>query len=139
MRLRRYAIADRSMAPVLEPGDYVIAIRTVSEWLRGDVAIVTHPHRPGFELVKRVVGLPDDHLVISGGSMSVDGVPLMEPWAHGRTHPDGEWRLGAELFLLGDHRGASAADSRSIGPLPVGLVRWRVVGRYWPRHRIGWV
>jgi len=38
--------------------------------------------------------------------------------------------------LRGDAPEAST-DSRVFGPLPVAEVRWRVVGRYWPRPRFG--
>lgn len=51
--VRRFEVAERSMAPALEPGDYLIATR----WLpvrEGAVVAFEHPERRGFWLVKRV-------------------------------------------------------------------------------------
>ncbi len=39
-------------------------------------------------------------------------------------------------WLLGDNPQFST-DSRSFGPVPVAEVRYRVVARYWPPHRVG--
>lgn len=136
-KMRRYEIAERSMTPALEPGDCVIAVSAVQELMRGDVVIFSHPGRSGFELVKRVVGLPAETITIANGQVHVDGAVLPEPWADGPTRSDGSWRLGAEVFVLGDQRAASAGDSREIGPVARSDVRWRVAARYWPPARIG--
>ncbi len=135
--LRRYAIAEGSMEPTLRAGDFVLAVRSRRP-RRGHVVIFPHPTRDGFELVKRVVGLPGDHLVITGGQVHVDERALPEPWADGPTHPDGAWRLGDdEYFVLGDRRPLSSDDSRRLGPLSAERVRWRVPFRYWPPLRMG--
>ena len=42
-----------------------------------------------------------------------------------------------EVFLLGDNRAASNSDSRTIGPISVGDLRWRVEFRYWPIGTVG--
>jgi nickel-type superoxide dismutase maturation protease len=42
------------------------------------------------------------------------------------------------LTLAGDAPQAST-DSRTFGALPIGQVRWRVIARYWPRSRMGFV
>ncbi len=136
-RLRRYEIAERSMWPTLDAGDFVIAVR-VERLTRGMIVIFDHPDLPQLELVKRVVALPGERVVISGGHLNVNGELLPEPWAHGPTLPEAEWRLGlGEVFVLGDNRVASASDSRSIGPIPAEAVRWRVAGRYWPPRSAG--
>lgn len=137
-RLRRYEITESSMEPALHPGDYVIAQPRRSPPTRGEIVIFDHPDVPGFELVKRVICLPGEHVVISGGQVHCSGATVAEPWANGPTLPDGSWRLGPdEVFALGDNRAASAADSRTLGPLNLGTVKWRVVARYWPRRSIG--
>lgn len=54
--LRRFEVAERSMEPAFEPGDYLVA----SGWLRvrpGHVVVLEHPERAGFWLVKRVEGI----------------------------------------------------------------------------------
>jgi len=55
-RLRRYEIAEESMAPSLRPGDRVLATRRPREVRPGNV--VVFQLRPGFDVVKRVVAPP---------------------------------------------------------------------------------
>jgi signal peptidase I len=136
-RLRRYEIVERSMAPALEPGDYVVAVPAGTP-ARGQIVVLPHPAIARFELVKRIVGLPGEAIVIRNGQVHVDGAVLAERWADGPTRPDGEWRLAAdEVFLLGDNRSFSAADSRTLGPIPTGSLAWRVAARYWPLRSAG--
>ncbi len=137
-KVRRYEIAEHSMAPTLLPGDYVVAVAIRRPVVRGDVVILDHPDRPGFELVKRVIGLPGELVTVANGQVHIDGAVLPEPWADGPTLPGGEWRLGSdEIFLLGDHRAASAGDSRELGAVPAQSAAWSVEFRYWPVGRIG--
>ena len=102
------------MEPALHPGDWVVAVKRPRRLRRGDVVVVEHPGRPGFDLVKRVAGLPGDPL------------------------PDGTAVAPGAAWLLGDHPGAGSVESRTLGPIPTRLVRARVVARYhpWPLRRI---
>lgn len=135
---RRFEVADRSMSPALEPGDYLIA-RSDSNPRRGDLVVFQHPGRTGFWLVKRLVGLPGENLTITGGEVQVDGSPLDDPWATGPTEPPGEWRLRPdEAFVLSDARPFTRADSRSLGPIALESLH-RVAFRYWPPGRIGYL
>jgi signal peptidase I len=101
----RYEIADRSMEPTLQSGDWVIAWQRVGRVHVGDVVVVEHPHRPGFEMVKRVAGL------------------------EGEPGPDSPVR---GVWLLGDNPEAGSVDSRIIGVFPKSSLRARVVARYRP-------
>lgn len=56
LRLRRYVIAEESMAPALMPGDRVAAVRSPRRLRPGDV--VVFELRPGFEVVKRIAPSP---------------------------------------------------------------------------------
>jgi nickel-type superoxide dismutase maturation protease len=69
-RLRRFEISGRSMAPALEPGDWVL----VDEFAyrgrlprRGEIVVATDPREPGRDLVKRVSAV-DLH-----GGVSLEG------------------------------------------------------------------
>jgi signal peptidase I len=105
----RIEVSGPSMRPTLEPGDWAIAI--AAERVRpGDVVVVEHPERRGFEMVKRVVSPPD--------ARSPDGI---DP-------ADGVWVEGDEP--------SSSTDSRSLGALSVESVRGRVVVVWWPPSRV---
>ncbi len=138
-RLRRYAIAEGSMSPTLEHGDWTVARRLSSPPRRGAVVVFPHPHGPDdMELVKRVVGLPGERIAIANGQVHVDDSVLAEPWADGPTLPDGEWTLGPdEVFVLGDARSSPSVDSRAFGPVDVRTVSWQVGARYWPLQSAG--
>jgi signal peptidase I len=124
------------MSPVLQPGDYLLTLPLRPR--RGDVVVFEHPHRPGFMLVKRVVGLPGEIVEISEGGVAVDGRRLAEPWTADDTHPDGRWILGpGNVFVLSDARSRSTADGRTLGPIAGGNRSDVVVLRYWPLRRAG--
>ncbi len=137
-RLRRYAISEQSMAPTLSHGDWTLARRLSNVPRRGAIVVFENPDHPGMELVKRVVGLPGEKITIANGQVHIDGSVLGEPWADGPTRPDGEWALGpGQIFVLGDVRSVSSADSRHVGPIDTSAARWQISARYWPPASIG--
>jgi len=91
--LQPLLIPSESMERTLLVGDFLLFNRQVfapagrfSRWImpyrqvrRGDI-IVFHHTRPPL-LVKRVVGVPGDHLRIANGQVFVNGVALNEPYA----------------------------------------------------------
>jgi signal peptidase I len=106
----RVEVRGDSMIPTLEPGDWALAVMKPVRF--GDIVVVEHPERPGFELVKRVIAMPGDVV------------------ADGRTlGPD-------ELWIQGD-AGESSSDSRSFGPVRRVDVRGTVVFVWWPSARLG--
>jgi len=129
--LARFEISEASMVPTLRPGDRVLTWERRP--VRGDIVVFEHPNRPDFWMVKRVVGLPGEHVQIADGRVSVDGSRLDEPWTTDSTGPDASWHLGPdEAIVLGDARALSAGDSRQIGPLHMARLEHVVVARYWP-------
>jgi signal peptidase I len=125
----RVEVAGDSMTPTLEPGQYLIATRP-QRLHRGDVVVVRRPERP-IDVVKRLVGLPGEHVELRDGQVFVNGRELWEPYIRG-TGPSGEWTLEEDGYLvLGDNRDRSS-DGRAFGPVPreaiVGVIRFR----YWP-------
>jgi len=92
--LQPYLIPSESMEHTLLVGDFLLVNRQVyapagrlTSWLmpyreveRGDIIVFHHPEPHPF-LVKRVVGLPGDHLRIVDGRVTVNGQTLAEPYA----------------------------------------------------------
>ncbi len=137
-RLRRYEIAEGSMEPMLETGDYVIAQAHTGQLERGDIVIFADPETPELELVKRVIGLPGESVTLSNGQVHINDAVLAEPWADGPSRPEGSWSLGIDqVFVLGDNRAVSVSDSRQVGPVNLAAIEWKAVARYWPLRRIG--
>ena len=96
------------MAPTLAPGDWAL-VAAPSRYERDDVVVVEHPGRPGYELVKRIVGVPGDQV--------------------------GDRMLGDdEYWVVGDYVLAST-DSRQFGPVCVDELKAKVLLVYWPPQR----
>ena len=96
------------MVPLVEPGDFLVAIRP-RRLRRGDLVVVEYPGRPGFEMVKRLTGLPGDEV-------------------------DGRSLAAGEHWVLGNPE--ASTDSRSFGPVPAGSIRGVIKLRYWPPERV---
>ena len=150
-----FQVKQTSMETTLEPGQYVLVDKLTPRWSpyqRGDI-VVFHPP-PGMEepdgtpFIKRVIGLPGDKVSIHDDGVYVNGQALDEADytfhdQDGDAQPTtsfGEtssWTVAAdELFVMGDHREASA-DSRTFGPIKVGSVVGRAFLRYWPASTFG--
>jgi signal peptidase I len=137
---RRFAIREASMSPALDDGDWVIARRLSGVPDRGAVVVFDDPTGSGMHLVKRVIGLPGEHVGIEGGRVTINGALLADRWASGITGPDGSWDVPARsVWLLGDNRALSVSDGRVLGPTPLDEIDWLVVARYWPTDRVGMI
>ncbi len=103
----------------------------------------------GTDYVKRVVGLPGDHVVCcdSSGRIVVNGTPVDETsyLAEGDRPSDVTFDVTVprgSLWVMGDHRGDSS-DSRSYlgrpggGMVPLDDVIGQATVRYWPPGRLG--
>jgi signal peptidase I len=95
-------------------------------------------------LVKRVVGLPGDHLRIVGGRVWRNGVEEKAPYAQpcaggsaaGCSFPEAITVPAGEYFMMGDNRGDSD-DSRFWGPIHQQWIIGEAFFTYWPPSRLG--
>lgn len=134
----RIRVESVSMLPTLTEGDFVFVNKLayrLGEPQRGDVIVFRYPPDPENEppYIKRVIGLPGDHLSIDQGQVYVNGELLQEPYLNEAINwRDGAWQVpeGA-LFVMGDNRNNSS-DSRSWGTVPLENVIGRAVIIYWP-------
>ena len=101
-------------------------------------------------LVKRVIGVAGDRVVCctEGKKLSINGVEVTDPYIYGGDAPS-EMKFDVtvpegKLWVLGDHRGASA-DSRyhqediNSGFVPLERVSGRVVAVIWPFKNLTYV
>ncbi len=133
---RRFSVVEDSMRPAFQPGDWLIALHRRGTPGRGDVIVLSAPSDPETYLIKRVVGLPGEQITIADGQLHIDGETLAEPWANGPTFPDGDALIPDDsVWVLGDNRALSSADSRTAGPVPLAEIDWKVVAIYWPSSR----
>jgi signal peptidase I len=155
-----FRIPSGSMLPTLLVGDFVLVnkfayglrdpvfhyrLLALGEPKRGDVVVFRWPPDPGVDFVKRIVGLPGDHIVYRRKQLIVNGeavpvvpdgtfaadsqrVPQMEERLGGVTHgilvnpdrPDDDFEFtvpNGQYFAMGDNRDNSN-DSRYWGTVP---------------------
>jgi len=146
-----YRIPSSSMEPTLhcaKPGpwcqgefnDRVIANRLAYRFespSRGQIVVFEAPRYAcgvGGTFVKRLIGLPGDHVVERDGSIFIDGKLLHEPYVEPslRDHQSGSWTVPAgHYFFMGDDR-AHSCDSRTWGSVPRSSLIGPVLFTYWP-------
>jgi signal peptidase I len=144
-----YRVEQGDMTSTLASGEYLLIDKLTPHWApyhRGDIVVFRPPSAwladPPWPFVKRVIGLPGDHIELRDGLVYVDGAGLDEPYIYRdgglpvptEAMPDGptSWDVPeGSLFVLGDERTASA-DSRSFGPIAISAVVGRAWLRVWP-------
>ncbi|MDP9824740.1 signal peptidase I [Kineosporia succinea] len=176
--LQSFVVPTGSMEPTVEIGDRVVVSRLSSlfgDVQRGDVVVfngagVFDDTDPGpdtllgrvgrgvaalfsmpvgsHDYVKRVIGLPGDHVVCCDdqGRITVNDEPLDETYvADGDRPSEVAFDIVVpddRLWVMGDHR-SDSADSRAYlgspggGTVPLDRVVGKVAGIYWPLSRFG--
>jgi signal peptidase I len=107
-------VDSESMVPTLTPGQRLLTRRpsTSRPVRRGDIVVVRSAEL-GRVIVKRVVGLSQEHVSVAAGQVRVNGRPLPEPYVTWWGGPSGSFNVpDGHLLLLGDNR-AGSSDSRS--------------------------
>ena len=136
----RIRVDGVSMQPSFYQDDFVIVNKlayTLGDFERGDVVVFPYPRNPEEDYIKRVIGLPGDHVVIEDGLVMVNGVLLDEPYIAAAPRTDYEVSVpDGDLFLMGDNRNSSS-DSRVWGTLPLEDVIGKAVFVYWPTEAFG--
>ncbi len=131
-----------------DPGDW-LAPGSVPEPQRGPVrSVLTFvgllPNDSGNHLIKRVIGMPGDHVVCcdTSGHVEVNDTALDEPYLHPGDEPSDKTfdvRVPAgKLWVMGDHRQESE-DSRYKGFVPLSSVTGRAMAIVWPFDRADWL
>lgn len=134
---RSYKMAAESMRPGISSGDNLMVdlryyrLHTPE---RGDVIVFSQPSAPGLYLVKRVIAVGGQTIDIENDKVSIDEVPLAEPYVLlDHKNPDPmpyfhEKVPPGKLFVLGDDRHISF-DSRfpKFGLVDMAAVRGKVI------------
>ncbi len=107
-----FRIPSASMMPGLVDGDFIIVdkysyglrlplinakILPVGEPQRGDVIVFRLPSDPSVHFIKRLVGLPGDHVVVRDNRIAINGVTM--PLQGDGTYSGGYGFTGADLAI----------------------------------------
>jgi signal peptidase I len=156
--LQSYQVDGQSMETTLQNKDRLIVDkfpRTIAHITkhsyiphRGDIIIFNQANLPDTsfgatkQLIKRVIGLPGDHVVIKDGKITIynsahpGGFNPDKTVGYHITAPttDGEVNLilhGDEIFVCGDNR-PNSEDSRYFGPINANAIVGKLVFRLLP-------
>jgi len=146
-----FYIPSASMNPTLWDGNRIVVDKlsvTFGTINRGDIVVFKAPPTvltqcgdPVVDVVKRVIGLPGDHLTSKGNTIYVNGKVLHQNWSH--YTPIGSTPIGnvtvpvGQYFMMGDNH-AGSCDSRSWGTVPRSNIIGKVFMKIWPLSELTW-
>jgi signal peptidase I len=157
--IQSYQVDGESMEPTLQNDDRLI-VNKIPRTLaridghqyvpkRGDIIIFNQDGLPGFigqkQLIKRVIGLPGEHVVVKNGKITIYNDQHPEGFNPDTT---GNYRISApstvgdvdltlnssQLFVCGDNR-PNSEDSRFFGPITTNQVVAKLVLRILPFNK----
>ena len=140
-----FVVSGASMFPTFHDGEYLI-IDEISYILkgphRGDVVVFKYPGDPKRYFIKRIIGLPNEKVVIKNGEVTIinkenpEGFKLKEDYIREAFNATDTYTTGdGEYFVMGDNRNQSS-DSRSWGMLPRKLMVGRAYLRLLPVGKV---
>jgi signal peptidase I len=155
---RSYQVDGPSMQNTLQNADKLIIWKVPRTWAsitghpyipdRGDIIVFTESGLSQYgqqdtkQLIKRVIGLPGDHLVVKDGSYTIynkthpQGFDPDKTLPYGRHIPTTDGNVNITLgkdqvFVSGDNR-PDSLDSRDFGPIKANQIIGKLVLRVFP-------
>lgn len=133
-------VPTESMFPTIKPDDKMVVRRiyNTNNIKRGNI-IVFYSDELSETLIKRVIGLPGDHIVIHDGIVNVNGEDIKEDYVKNNMKYDGNFDVPENKFLfLGDNR-SNSADSRVWinSYIDKDSIKGKAVFRFYPFYRLG--
>ncbi len=128
-------VSSISMFPTLAQGNYFLVNKYIYHLhppRRGDIIVFFPPRfQPGpYRYVRRIIGLPNETLAIVNGRITINGIPLNEPYATGDSGPNyGPITVPENTyFVMGDNR-MESEDSRTFGVVPLQRIDGKIQNR----------
>tara|TARA_B100000700_G_scaffold114498_1_gene128742 strand:+ start:25 stop:552 length:528 start_codon:yes stop_codon:yes gene_type:complete len=143
-----YEVNGRSMQPTLEDGDKVLIFRLnyINLPIIDKKIIINFPKKNSIiafkksnsetELIKRIIGLPNQEIDIRNRTVFIDG--KVQDQGVGITNSKSDFPVIVDencVFVLGDNRNLSN-DSRSFGCVPIENIDGQLAVRIWPINKL---
>ncbi|MHB8421489.1 MAG: signal peptidase I [Leptospirales bacterium] len=159
--IQAFRIPSGSMIPTLDVGDQILVYKLSyglrspfgdHYWIhfhgpaRGDVVVFRYPKDESKDFIKRVVGVPGDHVSVRKKVVYVNGRPQKEPYIQyiqpfetdqpGRDNMPEVVVPPGKYFVMGDNRDDSY-DSRFWGFVKRNKILGKAVIVYWSWNGVG--
>jgi signal peptidase I len=147
-------VSGASMEPTFDSFDRILVDKLsphIKKYSRGDIVVLIPPTEESKHYIKRIIGLPGDIIKVFDCQVYItneagqfilkeDYLPKSECTEGGTTVKDGRaLKLNAdEYIVLGDNR-AHSVDSRFFGIVRPKNLLGRVVFRFWPIGKVGFI
>ena len=139
-----FVVSGASMQPNFDSSQYLIVDQLSYQFGTpecGEVIIFKYPKDPSTFFIKRVIGLPNETVIMDSGNLIIkntdfpDGFAIEEPYIKEATEDTFVTKLADdEYFVLGDNRKHSS-DSRIWGPLNDKFVVGKAFLRLFPVNK----
>ncbi len=149
--VQQFYIPSASMEPTLPVGDRLLVSKlsvSLGTIHRGDIVVFKAPAAALTDcsdavpiFIKRVIGLPGDHLTSRGNTIYVNGKALDQTWSHYEPlgTPIGNVTVPPNsYFVMGDNQSQSC-DSRTWGSVPRSSIIGKAFFRLWPLSQFGFL
>ena len=134
-------VSGNSMFPELHPDDRLLIDKTAYDHKdpeHGDVVVFVEPNTDR-RMIKRIIGVPGDHIVIRNGELKINGITGNDDYtADGATDGNVDMVIPeGRYFVLGDNR-LHSKDSRAamVGCVPRSSIVGKVSIRLYPPGRV---
>lgn len=124
-----FITSGESMLGTINDGDILLGFRFDKDLRRGDIITgIQYSEGNGKQVIKRIIGLPGDHVIIKDNIVYVNGTELVEDYLYEEMNtadldvivPQGR------VFVMGDNRNVSF-DSRYTECVEVKSISSKVV------------
>lgn len=140
-------ISGSSMEPNFHDHEYILTNKVIFRFIdpkRGDVVIFKSPKNKDIDYIKRIIGLPGEKVMLSGGKYYINDNMLDEPYDYNKPVFGGSFLRenqpievpAGSYFVSGDNRPGSS-DSREFGCIAKEEFIGQAFFRYWPVSNLG--
>lgn len=135
-------IPSSSMVPTINIGDRLMIRKLYNKdnLKRGDI-LVFYSDELQETLIKRLIGLPGDHIVIKEGIVNINGEDIEEDYIENNDYNEDELIYDVpegKYFFLGDNRPVSKDSRRWINPyIDEDDIKGKLILRFYPIKDFG--
>ena len=135
-------VPSSSMVPTINVGDRLMIRKLYNKdnIKRGDI-LVFYSDELQETLIKRLIGLPGDHIVIKEGIVNINGEDIEEDYIENNDYNEEELIYDVpegKYFFLGDNRPVSKDSRRWINPyIDEDDIKGKLILRFYPINDFG--